>query len=311
MLNYYQSAMVEMINLAPPRFIMPAEYLKPPEDGLSIAPKIAAEKLLRSVLPEDLCVSLSALNECEVQGKKYRYKIFKGQKTHCFQGDKTFSCCIHLSDANAPDTDRIVAEFLLIRNDEEQYLKIANLTQISGPRAQCTEADGLAFRREQFAYTQARIGDTITVRRPPRYAVNNGRVLNIQTILMVLLDVIVHHERMSGLRFPVIPEHDWFPGMTVLSVNVDYDIEATDLSVDDFRARYLQEAAERIVEMILQPGQVVRGFYELPIPGGLDMGGRVRDPQIGVCLRMTRAYDIRRETYPTRIELGVISETYG
>lgn len=97
-------------------------------------PKIAAERLLRSVLPEDLCVSLSAINECEVQGKKHRYKIFKGQKTHCFQGDKTFSCCIQLSDPAAPDTDRIIAEFLLIKNNEEEYLKTANLTQIGGPQ---------------------------------------------------------------------------------------------------------------------------------------------------------------------------------
>ncbi len=316
MLNYYQSVMAEMVALQAPRFIVRADYMKPPEDGLANEPKIAAEKLLRSILPIDLCISLSAIGECEVQGKKHRYKIFKNQKTHCFQGDRTFSCCIELSDSSAPDTDRIVAEFLLITNNEDEYLKTANLTQIAGPRPE--GVSGLSFHRDAFAMNvpafTARIGDTIEVRRPPRYEVR-GRELSTQIILMMLLNRIGHHERMQGMRFPILPPGMQFGrdylNMQHFGVDIDYDDEALTLSADDFYQRYLRAAVEQMVDMLLEPGFVIRGFIELPTPGGVDMGGRVRDPQSGICIRMIRAYDIRNAARPTRIEACVIREPYG
>ena len=146
-----QQAQIEAIQLAvAPHFIGNLV----PDGSKSVMPKgpdprLAAEKLLRSVLPEDLCISLSAIDECEVQGKKHCYKIFKGQKTHCIQGDRTFSCCIELSDTSAPDTDRIIAEYLLITNDEDEYLKTANLTEITRPREALSGAALNAIWRDE------------------------------------------------------------------------------------------------------------------------------------------------------------------
>ncbi len=104
-----------------------AEMPKKPE----VDPRIAAERLLRSVLPEELCIALSATGECEIQGKQFSYVLKKDSKTHCKKKDGTVhSCCIAPEDTSCPDTDRIVAEYLLILNDEQKYLEIANLTQI-------------------------------------------------------------------------------------------------------------------------------------------------------------------------------------
>lgn len=41
---------------------------------------------------------------------------------------------------------------------------------------------------------------------------------------------------------------------------------------------------------------------DLEMPKGIDMAGRVMDPDLGLALRLTRAFDIRTNTRPTRIE---------
>lgn len=121
-----------MLDIAPAPEGARAPAPAPPPMQELLDPKIAAEKLLRRVLPEELHVSLGALGYCDVPGKTHKsYRIFKNQKTHVTdkQGN-VYSSCIHLTDTEAPDTDRIVAEYLLIINDEAKYLDTANLTQI-------------------------------------------------------------------------------------------------------------------------------------------------------------------------------------
>jgi hypothetical protein len=42
---------------------------------------------------------------------------------------------------------------------------------------------------------------------------------------------------------------------------------------------------------------------DLPVPKGVDMGSRVSDKQLGVSLRMVRAYDINTDQWPCRIDV--------
>lgn len=45
-----------------------------------------------------------------------------------------------------------------------------------------------------------------------------------------------------------------------------------------------------------------RVMVDLPVPGGVDMGGRIRDKESGLAFRLVRAYDIRGNSRPTRVE---------
>ena len=285
-------------------------------------PKIAAERLLRSVLPEDLCVSLSAIGECEVQGKKYRYKLFKNKKTHCIQGDKIFSCCIELSDSEAPDTDRIVAEYLLIRNDEARYLSTANLTQIVGPRPDVRTGVALRFdaivgngydhRIDALRYAirppfiplegnpGGRVGDAIQVRRPPQYDAITGRM-----IVTGLLHEM--RERLPGMRWPALSEEDLLhsPMLQRRVVHVDVDLREPDLTLpyDDFRVRVIQPAAWELARAIAEPPNLL-AFWDLPLEGS--GAARATDNETNLKAGMHRAYEIRYNRMATRFACGLI-----
>jgi hypothetical protein len=42
---------------------------------------------------------------------------------------------------------------------------------------------------------------------------------------------------------------------------------------------------------------------DLPLPGGVDMAARVSDKQLGVSIRMVRAYDINNDQFPCRLDV--------
>lgn len=42
---------------------------------------------------------------------------------------------------------------------------------------------------------------------------------------------------------------------------------------------------------------------DLPLPGGVDMAARVSDKQVGLSIRMIRAYDINTDRFPTRLDV--------
>lgn len=98
-------------------------------------PRVVAEKLLAEVLPPEAYLELAATGYCDIPGKRHkRYRLYRNVKTEIEKQDGSWwSSCIHLTDSQAPDTDRIVAEYLLITQDEAEYLKTANLTQIRPP----------------------------------------------------------------------------------------------------------------------------------------------------------------------------------
>ena len=45
-----------------------------------------------------------------------------------------------------------------------------------------------------------------------------------------------------------------------------------------------------------------RVMVDLPVPGGVDMGGRIKDKASGLAFRLVRDFDIRGNTRPTRVE---------
>jgi len=45
-----------------------------------------------------------------------------------------------------------------------------------------------------------------------------------------------------------------------------------------------------------------RVMVDLPVPGGVDMGGRIKDRESGLAFRLVRAYDVRGNSRPTRVE---------
>ena len=45
------------------------------------------------------------------------------------------------------------------------------------------------------------------------------------------------------------------------------------------------------------------GVADLPLPGGVDMAARVADKQLGMSIRLVRAYDINTDRFPTRIDI--------
>jgi hypothetical protein len=45
------------------------------------------------------------------------------------------------------------------------------------------------------------------------------------------------------------------------------------------------------------------GMADLPLPRGVDMAGRVSDKQLGLGIRLVRAYDIQTDTFPCRLDV--------
>lgn len=45
------------------------------------------------------------------------------------------------------------------------------------------------------------------------------------------------------------------------------------------------------------------GCADLPLPGGVDMASRVSDKQLGMSVRMVRAYDINNDRFPCRLDV--------
>jgi hypothetical protein len=55
--------------------------------------------------------------------------------------------------------------------------------------------------------------------------------------------------------------------------------------------------------LAFHPDCFAMGCADLPLPGGVDMAARVNDHQLGMSLRMIRAYDINTDRFPTRLDI--------
>ena len=102
-----------------------AEFSNPPDNGSgTIEPLAKAEHLLRSVMPEAIANGLLHEGYAELQGKIYKYELRLRSKAY-IRGVR--SLCIEFVDIpwsdGAINYDRLVMEYLLIKGDEERYLR--------------------------------------------------------------------------------------------------------------------------------------------------------------------------------------------
>lgn len=57
------------------------------------------------------------------------------------------------------------------------------------------------------------------------------------------------------------------------------------------------------VSMAFHKDAFTMASADLPLPGGVDMASRVSDDQLGVSIRMVRAYDINNDRFPCRLDV--------
>jgi hypothetical protein len=108
-------------------------FSHPTQDDYERA-KDKARQLLHSVLPESSWAELEERGVIQVAGKRGTYVISPYSQTE-IRDSSTGKCvayaCLQLS-IPAPTYDRMVAEYLLIRNSEDAYWKTANIFSRSG-----------------------------------------------------------------------------------------------------------------------------------------------------------------------------------
>ena len=88
-----------------------------------------ASELLRCMLPEGQWAQFSETGILEVPGSRGTYRICVRDLTRVVDshsGRPFASACLQLS-VPAPVQDRIIAEYVLIRNDEDLYWRTANI----------------------------------------------------------------------------------------------------------------------------------------------------------------------------------------
>lgn len=87
-------------------------------------------ELLRSLLPESERHILESTHAVDVKATSGRfYRIFEDKQTRIFDragGGPIAQACLQLTIA-APPCDRMIAEYLLVKNDEQRYLETANV----------------------------------------------------------------------------------------------------------------------------------------------------------------------------------------
>ena len=93
------------------------------------SPAEKARQLLRRALPERLRSRFEASDVIEFTGQRGTYLILAHSQTKIYNsitGQCVAYACLQLTTA-APDYDRMLAEYLLIKNDEERYWETANI----------------------------------------------------------------------------------------------------------------------------------------------------------------------------------------
>ncbi len=304
------------------------------------SPQIVAERLLKSVLPEELYLQLTATGEFGIEvgeGKeKHKYTFKRKGKTLVEREGKVYSCCIDVEDQKRPEQDRIVAEYLLVLNDEKKYLATANLTEVWSNRAPRTATEIrnmwldeevmmrnapyiryqpvpgepppappnehiLDAARYQLGVDWAIIGDTIQVRRPAQYRPVDNRI----TIGQIANQALWMLCRIPPFDRPYPAFEDYrFRGMmmndTIFSVNFQFSNRDLEMSIDDFSARLLQPAVQQLAHAMAE--RHIEGFMELHLPQGLDMAARATMHD-GRCLRLIGEYDIAIDQFRGRLDI--------
>lgn len=156
-------------------------------------PKVVAEKLLAEALPPEVYLSLAATGAVEIPGKRYVvYRLHRNHKTELLDKmGRWWSACIYIP-GDPPDQDRLVAEYLLITQDEKEYVRTANLTCITSP----TPPHGAALAIPHLMplttptlWTSGRSIDTYT---------DNPGWVHVMTTSCGISDGIIQHRQRDG-----------------------------------------------------------------------------------------------------------------
>lgn len=113
--------------------------------------KNKANELLKRILTDEEFLYYEKEFCVNVVGAKWDYRIFSDGLTHIREHGSNvviYTACLQIEPVegkSAPRADRIVMEYLLIKNDEERYLSTANLFDQRPPYVAC--ADGAPFTR--------------------------------------------------------------------------------------------------------------------------------------------------------------------
>jgi hypothetical protein len=94
-----------------------------------LAPEVTAKNLLRRILPETQWKEFSSTGMLMVPASRGIYRISTRDLTRLLDAQTRrprASACLQLT-VPAPVNDRIIAEYLLIQNDEDLYWRTANV----------------------------------------------------------------------------------------------------------------------------------------------------------------------------------------
>lgn len=297
-------------------------------------PKVVAERLVRRVLGDENYTDLAALGKFTIiLPSENEYTLYRKRKTEAKLAKKyllpygradkrlhwdagTYSCCIHPEDTSCPDADRIVAEYVLLCNDEQKYLFTANLTAIFVPNGAIPMTGGQfeALRngiwRDYNVILNSQI-DALRYGFPPRLMTNPPdpnpepaiqplpqppQDPLIQHLAHEICRRLYQHERLRGFRFMnVIPEQVRWPRTFGVDFTIDDIAGNSERQLDYILHGVIPTVVEQLLEAFIYSRPV--GTFRLPLPGGADQGVSVVMPE-GGSLRLLRQYDFARHDRP-------------
>jgi hypothetical protein len=86
-----------------------------------------ARRLLCEILPEKARTEFLATGSFHFEGNGVTYRISERSQTEiCTDGRPSATACLQLS-VPAPGCDRVIAEYLILKNDERLYWRVANV----------------------------------------------------------------------------------------------------------------------------------------------------------------------------------------
>jgi hypothetical protein len=105
------------------------------DEGLDQPATVKAERLLCEILPTTAREQFLRYGFVECGGKRAVYRILKNSQTEIYvKGSLYARACLQLT-IPAPTCDRMIAEYLILRNDEPLYWSKANIEPVKSPSA--------------------------------------------------------------------------------------------------------------------------------------------------------------------------------
>ena len=116
----------------------PVVYRRPPQlsprEREAASAETKAQRLLAELLPPHQARTYKRMGRIEIRSTLFPelvYRIYRNRITEIFEdGIAVGTACIHTTNSSIPATDRVLAEYFLLKGDEDSYLRIANIHRI-------------------------------------------------------------------------------------------------------------------------------------------------------------------------------------